>query len=385
MDAPAALVASAPSVTWATVTWLLSVSGAAGGLAFHLVENKGQVIWPHRPKGAGHSLQLGGIADILVGVVASNGIHLGISGLVSYELAATQQAKFYTTFIALGVLSGFGGATLLRALSAKLRQTLLSDRVDELEGRVGQGEKQLGLLSDSRLQRMVEDRLLYRREMNDADKELLKMRDEEVRTTPEAERGSVDLLISAFRAAEDEHWQETISLAEEALKRAPPSAWLWAAHNLAGLAYHYFENADPRWPAKAKTHYLAALESLRSSPEASTIIRRQGAVTKTNLAFLHLDAGELDSCVSLCTEVLTHETTHLEAVPLILDFARIAVATAYARQNRPDDVIRFLEEVSDVPTVAHLFSDGSVNTVGIEALRKIEKLPKPFHRLVGLR
>lgn len=53
----------------------------------------------------------GFLADVLVGIIAANALHLAISGILKYNEPATNNVYF--TLIALGVLVGFSGARVL--------------------------------------------------------------------------------------------------------------------------------------------------------------------------------------------------------------------------------------------------------------------------------
>ncbi|MFL6544306.1 MAG: hypothetical protein ACJ8LM_03890 [Candidatus Udaeobacter sp.] len=146
IHAPVALPFAWVCPYWLFVTFFLSASGAIGGLAWHLVNNDGYVIFPtvrevpEAEKVAGtkdRGWKMGVWSDVLIGLIAANSIHLAIAGMVDYQGAVTdpqKQARINFSLIALGILSGFAGATLLESLSKQLKKALLTP---EQEKRLG--------------------------------------------------------------------------------------------------------------------------------------------------------------------------------------------------------------------------------------------------------
>ena len=155
------------------VVVLLTVSGALGGLAFHLVTNRSRIEFPNisylavsasKPAGAqgvassgdgaglfaasgsdlskvpllAHnqadayetmrvsrepfvalitSIFAGVLGDLLIGIIAANAVHLLVSGLINFEHDGSKNDGYLTrqnlTVISLGILAGFAGPKLL--------------------------------------------------------------------------------------------------------------------------------------------------------------------------------------------------------------------------------------------------------------------------------
>jgi hypothetical protein len=68
----------------------------------------------------------GFLADLLVGLIAANALHLAISGIVRYQDDESSKTKpgssIFFTLIALGILAGFSGAKILPGLATTLDQ-----------------------------------------------------------------------------------------------------------------------------------------------------------------------------------------------------------------------------------------------------------------------
>lgn len=367
-------------INWWEVTRILSLSGVVGGLAFHLVKHEGKLVLPRMAEAPRNAFELGVGADILVGIAAANAIHIGVSGIASYAVADT---KFYTTFIALGVLAGFGGATLLKALSEKLRETVSKGDFSELVAQVQAEAKRRVLLEATRIEGVIEDSLLYRREPKPSDGELLENKSAEIRAKPASQQSAVEMLVLAFTASEDEKWEDVISLVEAALKKTPPTDWLWAAYNLLGLAYHYSDAVHEDWFARSKQSYGKALEAIGGVSQSPQTSRHQEAVTKTNLAFACLDNGNLEESLSLTGNVLELTSELNGVVPLIVNVARVAKAAALARLGKYSEACYALDSIPDSKPVSYLFKDGSVSKETMEAFRKATDLvPIKFKNLI---
>jgi len=68
-------------------------------------------------------------------MITANSLHLAIAGIVDYQSAIGDPSKtnrIYFSLIALGILSGFGGAPLLKSLSRRLRDTLTPEEKQEV-------------------------------------------------------------------------------------------------------------------------------------------------------------------------------------------------------------------------------------------------------------
>lgn len=369
--------------TWGIVTLILSISGLLGGLAFHLVENTGNVRWPHRVKGQAPVTHFGIFADLIVGFAASNAIHLAISGLVSYEESRTDSARFYLTFIALGVLSGFGGATLLRALSDKLRETIGKEEFDGLKDQVAKETERREILETGRIERMVEDALLYRREPKETDLALLALKVAEIDEKKPADQTPEEKLILAYQKTEEDDFQAAILLIESALKENPPEGWCWMAYNLLGISYHYDMDHRADWFPAAERSYLKALAVLEASAKPDATHHNQEAVTKTNLAYACLDHGQHDRCLELIEEVLLLEEHFSSAMPLISSVALLAKASVLALTAKPADALEILKKINKPHQVKYLFDDGSIPEAARKSLGAIKELPEAFRKFLG--
>lgn len=366
---------SSGAVDWTVVTLVLSISGFAGGTAFHLVKNEGSIEFPKAQVQDSNKVRMGIIADIIIGIVAANAIHVAISGVVRYDIADT---KFYTTFIALGVLAGFGGATLLKALSEKLHETVTKNEFEGLQAQVAEEAKRRDILESGRLERVVEDALLFRRQPRSGDTALLEVKSEEIAAKPDAEQSAADMLILAYKAHEEENWSEAIELVEKAMKKGLPVGWQWAAHNLLGLSYHYADSKFPDWFERAKEQYKKALEALSGSDQPISAVRNQLAVTKTNLAYACLDAGEAEECVRKAEEVLELEPYFTGTVPVIIEVARLGLVCGKIRQNQTEAAAQILERNGDPEAVRYLFENGSIPTDVLKVMQGMDKLPSGF-------
>jgi hypothetical protein len=144
----------------ALITVILSTAGALGGLAYHISQNdemfqlgtisEGWVaeinvhgekpvsitsdLPPERKPSPQYRharfLSLSIVADILLGIIAANAIHLFVSGLINYEAdsagtkSAGLDARAQLTFIALGILAGFAGPNLLPQMSRSFAESI---------------------------------------------------------------------------------------------------------------------------------------------------------------------------------------------------------------------------------------------------------------------
>jgi hypothetical protein len=156
----------------AILTAVLSLSGAAGGFAYHLVHNHGGVylfgfqrVWVQESYGCAQSstkeppplaqasaspaataaptaspqpeeakietpdvwrveksvFDFGFLSDVLIGMIAANALHLAISGIVKYDAPIGEDRNnVYFTLIALGILAGFSGANVLPTWAQKV-------------------------------------------------------------------------------------------------------------------------------------------------------------------------------------------------------------------------------------------------------------------------
>ena len=156
---------------WQVVTVFLTVTGAVGGFGWHLVSNKGAILFPalkriesdsgeqtlvkkvvvwklglrgvtrseHEERATvkkTNGYYLGFLNDVLIGIITANSLHLAIAGIVDYQSAigdAAKQNRIYFSLIALGILAGFGGAPLLKSLSKRLRDTLTPEEKEEVQ------------------------------------------------------------------------------------------------------------------------------------------------------------------------------------------------------------------------------------------------------------
>ena len=141
------------------VSALLCISGAAGGLAYHLATHHGDLIMPslgtvweevQRPNQAvapptetpsaalsgtpppvaepavppekikRRAFHIGFLGDILLGLVAANALHLALAKLIKYDAQGEDRRNQYFTFLALGILAGFGGTKVLTSWTNSL-------------------------------------------------------------------------------------------------------------------------------------------------------------------------------------------------------------------------------------------------------------------------
>ncbi|MFN2508867.1 MAG: hypothetical protein ABR589_08855 [Chthoniobacterales bacterium] len=155
------------------ITALLCFAGAGGGLAFHLASHNGDLIMPwlgtvyegvQRPgqksdaaltaaspspspareaadqpeKVKRRAFHIGFLGDILLGIIAANALHLALANLVKYDATGEDRRNQYFTFLALGILAGFGGANALSSWADKLTGKEVEQILRESQAQSGQ-------------------------------------------------------------------------------------------------------------------------------------------------------------------------------------------------------------------------------------------------------
>ena len=183
---------------WVWISWCLSITGMAGGLAYHLLENGGELRLPSFSFKTWPVVNLGFIAELIIGAVAANSIHLAVSGIASYDDTVVNQPKFILTMISLGVLAGFGGATILRSLSEKLQRSLIDRQLKALTGDVRETQDMTRQLANAHVTKTILAVLEFSREATAADNNIIEMRAKEIDTGPAAGRSAEDWLLHGY-------------------------------------------------------------------------------------------------------------------------------------------------------------------------------------------
>lgn len=139
------------------ITALLCFAGAAGGLAFHLVNHEGHLVIPalgviteertyevapastpspdstapgtkvtvqktsRAEKISRPAFHIGFIGDLILGLITANALHLALASLIKYDTAGAEDRRTqYFTLLALGILSGYAGNTALSAWTGSI-------------------------------------------------------------------------------------------------------------------------------------------------------------------------------------------------------------------------------------------------------------------------
>jgi hypothetical protein len=227
--------------TFIKITALLCFAGAAGGLGYHLDRN-GSLVLPDlgfvdvesvrsQPddaarKATGDSdpsakpspspasvsvpqkvkrraFHIGFIGDILLGIITANALHLAIASLVRYDAKDQDRPGQYFTFLALGILGGFAGATFLSAQADTIAKSDVREIVREEVGNTPKTsetgpEQTIALPKATETAAAITDALTRFEWPNDVELDLMKTFASVAKETKKPlERFSVDELIAA--------------------------------------------------------------------------------------------------------------------------------------------------------------------------------------------
>lgn len=355
---------------WVQVTCLLTLFGAIGGFAFHLVKNEGKAIFPGWQDSM--TFRLGLLADVFVGVAAANAIHIAISGVVTYNNTAKDDPRFYLNFVALGILCGFAGATLLQALSKKLQESL-AEKVGNIEKNLNATSDKTDLLFESRALRMLEDALLFRRASTKNDEEILQQSATDLQRKAESERTPKDWLVLAYYYSERNEVVRTLAALDRIAPDALPSDWEWILLNLKGLTIQCQQKDG--WFAQAEVLYCEAIQRAeKSSP--SDVKGTQRLVTTINRAYARKESKQWKAAIEFFDNAL--KDSAMASSPLVLrHVAHLGKAMSLARQaleagdieTARTDVRQILANGNtDLDLTAYLFEDGTVEREDFDAL-----------------
>ena len=127
---------------------LIFLGGAYGGTVSGILRDRSYKIqWP-----GGHKFDMGFIGDALVGGAAAISVFAIAGSLLNIDLTKLNEAGEFLKVLAIAIVSGFGGISVLQNLSDNLLKSI-EEKVDQQVERVDQLDEQVELI---KLQEQIE-------------------------------------------------------------------------------------------------------------------------------------------------------------------------------------------------------------------------------------
>jgi len=396
-----------------SITILLTISGAVGGLASHLARHKGTLHLTSLGYSVGKEreagplvLRAGFFAEVILGIVAANSLHLAIGSIVQYGGKTQPEKSSDFALIAFGLLGGFAGGSLLEKLA---KETLkLSDeqaravaaqalpqvmpqvqaaiapaiqKVEQTANAAQQVAESVQSATETLTKRTIQNTfnagLLRQYQPTPGDLLLMEACYQEIQQKlAEGKDGDISIdswlhasffLLEKGTDTDRDAYAKSLEYANRALALKPTSTeTLWAGEILRGLASNYLRADD--WFAVCNAAYSAALAHADGDPT-------RVAITRTNHGYAFYDNNDLKKAKTLFEKALALVGV-LPTNTYIFNIARLGLAiccvklpdTADTKANVP------LNEITSLAYIEPLIRNDDVRLDDIRALAAVPEI-----------